>query len=220
MNKETLAELINGRAYRNEMHKEEEQIAKESGLVIIFGASDDLVEFRGAIYDEIDAYNGTHFIIATPGTEIPVDENHETFRKAKQLEAITIEEESQTKKNRFEAVWSPDEPECSWLIKTDLPHSTFDIMEDGELYCRGLIIEVAALSCGTSNIDDDDCVYCKDCGEEMEWQECYSCGGEGGRGWEDLQFEDPLWYSPDDFIDCDVCEGKSGMWICPNKNCC
>ena len=146
MNKETLAEMINGRSSRNEMHKEEEQIAKESGLVVIFGASDDLIEFRGAIYDEIDAYDGTHFIIATPGIEIPVDEDEETYRKAKELEAVPIEEESPIKKNRFEAVWSPDEPECSWLIKTDLPHSTFDIMEDGELYCRGLIIEVAVLS--------------------------------------------------------------------------
>lgn len=54
MNKETLAEMINGRSYRNEMHKEEEQIAKESGLIVIFGACDDLVEFRGAIREKID----------------------------------------------------------------------------------------------------------------------------------------------------------------------
>lgn len=128
------------------MHKEEEKIAKESGLVVIFGASDDLVEFRGAIYDEIDAYNGADFIIATPGTEIPVYEDEETYRKAKKLEAVPIEEESSTKKNRFKALWCPDELDCSWLIKTDLPHSTFDIMSDGELYCRGIIIEVAALS--------------------------------------------------------------------------
>lgn len=145
MNKEKLAELINGRSYRNEMNKEEEQIAKENGLIVIFGASDDLVEFRGAIYDELDAYEGTHFIIATPGTEIPDDEDEETYRKAKKLEAIPIEEESLTKKNRFEAVWSPDELDCSWLIKTDLPHSIFDIMEDGELYCRGIIIETESL---------------------------------------------------------------------------
>ena len=145
MNKEKLAELISGRSYRNEMNKEEEQIAKENGLIVIFGASDDLVEFRGAIYDELDAYEGTHFIIATPGTEIPVDEDEETYRKAKKLEAIPIEEESLTKKNRFEAVWSPDELDCSWLIKTDLPHSIFDIMEDDELYCRGIIIETESL---------------------------------------------------------------------------
>ena len=144
MNKEKLAEMINGRSYRNEMNKEEEQIAKENGLIVIFGASDDLVEFRGAIYDELDAYEGTHFIIATPGTEIPVDEDEETYRKVKKLEAIPIEEESLTKKG-FEAVWSPDELDCSWLIKTDLPHSTFDIMEDGELYCRGIIIEAESL---------------------------------------------------------------------------
>ena len=127
------------------MNKEEEQIAKENGLIVIFGASDDLVEFRGAIYDELDAYEGTHFIIATPGTEIPVDEDEETYRKAKKLEAIPIEEESLTKKNRYEAVWSPDELDCSWLIKTDLPHSIFDIMEDDELYCRGIIIETESL---------------------------------------------------------------------------
>jgi hypothetical protein len=146
MNKETLAELINGRSYRNEMNKQEELIAEESGLIVIFGASDDLIEFRGAIYDEIDAYDGTDFIIATPGTEISVDENEETYRKAKELEAVSIEERSSTKKNRFSALWSPEELECSWLIKTDLPHVSFNIMEDGELYCRGLIIEVAALS--------------------------------------------------------------------------
>jgi hypothetical protein len=146
MNKETLAEMINGRSYRNEIYKEEEQIAKESGLVVIFGASDDLIEFRGAIYDEIGAYEGTHFTIATPGTEIPIDEDEETYRKAKELEAIPIEKENPTKKNMFEAVWCPNEPKCSWLIKTDLPHSTFDIMEDDELYCRGIIIEVSTLS--------------------------------------------------------------------------
>lgn len=137
--------MINGRSYRNEMYEVEEQIAKESGLVVIFGGSDDLVEFRGAIYDEIDAFDGAHFIIATPGTEIPVDEDEETYRKAKELEVVPIEKESTTKKNRFEAVWLPNEPKCYWLIKTNLPHSTFDIMADGELFCRGVIIDVLDL---------------------------------------------------------------------------
>lgn len=101
MNKETLATQLNGRSYRNEIEKEEEEIAKDSGLIVIFGASDDLIEFRGVIYDEIDAWDGTHFIIATPGMEIPVDEDDETYRKAKEFEAIPIEEESQIKKNRY-----------------------------------------------------------------------------------------------------------------------
>lgn len=142
MTKEELAKQLNGREYREEITKEEQQQAKENNLVVIFGASDDLVEFRGVIYDEIDAWDGTDFIIAAPGTEIPIDEDEETFRRAKEFEAIPIEEESRTQKNRFKAVWSPKELDCSWLIKTDLPHSEFDIMEDGDLYCRGIIISL------------------------------------------------------------------------------
>lgn len=146
MNKEEFATLLNGRSYRDEMSREEQEIAKVNDLIVIFGASDDLVEFRGAIYDEIDAYDGCDFIIATPGTEIPVDERNETYRKAKVLEAVPVEQHCSVTKNRFKALWCPAGLDCSWLIKTDLPHAPFDILEDGELYCRGLVIEVSSLS--------------------------------------------------------------------------
>ena len=79
MNAESLSKKLNGCEYRDEVSTEVANEAKERGLVIVFGASDDLIEFRGAIYDEIDAYEGTHFIIATPGTEIQVDEDEETY---------------------------------------------------------------------------------------------------------------------------------------------
>jgi hypothetical protein len=62
----------------------------------------------------------------------------------------------------------------------------------------------------------DDCEPCKDCGEEMEWEDCWSCGGEGGRDGEDLMMEDPLWYSEDDFKICDTCLGKGGYFVCHN----
>lgn len=60
---------------------------------------------------------------------------------------------------------------------------------------------------------------CKKCGNELWWHDCWSCGGQGGRGWENLQFEDPLWYSPDDFITCDICHGEGGFLHCTNPNC-
>lgn len=63
---------------------------------------------------------------------------------------------------------------------------------------------------------EDICIICN---TELESDECWKCGGEGGRGWEDLQFEDPLWYSPDDFIPCDECEGKGYISICSNPKC-
>ena len=46
--------------------------------------------------------------------------------------------------------------------------------------------------------------YCNKCHSGLMYYDCWSCGGEGGRGWDELQFEDPLWYSPRDFIKCDV----------------
>jgi DNA-binding XRE family transcriptional regulator len=44
--------------------------------------------------------------------------------------------------HKIEAIWSPEEPACSWLIKTDIPHATFDITEDGELFCRGIVFSI------------------------------------------------------------------------------
>ena len=58
MAKEQLAAKLNGRQYGNEITREEEQTAKENNLVVIFGASDDLCEMRGAIDDEFDCYDG------------------------------------------------------------------------------------------------------------------------------------------------------------------
>ena len=55
MTKEQLAELLNGNEYRDEMTKEQEQAAKQNNLLVLFGASDDLLEMRGAIRDEVGA---------------------------------------------------------------------------------------------------------------------------------------------------------------------
>ena len=42
---------------------------------------------------------------------------------------------------RLEAVWC-DGDEYSWTYKTDIPHATFDVMEDGEKFCRGIVFSV------------------------------------------------------------------------------
>lgn len=61
MTKEQLAELLNGNEYRDEMTKEQEQAAKQNNLLVLFGASDDLLEMRGAIRDEVGAYDGGEY---------------------------------------------------------------------------------------------------------------------------------------------------------------
>ena len=56
---------------------------------------------------------------------------------------------------------------------------------------------------------------CTVCQCEMEWVDCWQCGGNGGFDGDDLMEEDPMWYSEDDWEDCDICEGKGGFWQCP-----
>jgi hypothetical protein len=53
-----LAEQLNNCEYRSEVSDEIAKIAKEHNLVIVFGYSDDNMEFRGAIYDEIGCWGG------------------------------------------------------------------------------------------------------------------------------------------------------------------
>lgn len=65
--------------------------------------------------------------------------------------------------------------------------------------------------------DPDD--YCDSCGSSTFWEDCWKCGGQGGRDGEDLMAEDPMWYSPNDFETCDVCNGKGGFNMCLNSDC-
>lgn len=52
LTKESLALKLNNCQIDEEISKTDEQEAKKNNLVVVFGASDDLIEFRGAINDE------------------------------------------------------------------------------------------------------------------------------------------------------------------------
>ena len=51
------------------------------------------------------------------------------------------------------AVWE-GEPGYSWIISTDVPHETFEIVEDGEPYCRGIVFALADLPGGARHRGD------------------------------------------------------------------
>jgi hypothetical protein len=58
-------------------------------------------------------------------------------------------------------------------------------------------------------IEAEQCPQCKCC--DMEWEQCYVCGGDG---WLEVYDEDPLWYDPGDVEMCDECESRGGWWFC------
>ncbi len=57
--------------------------------------------------------------------------------------------------------------------------------------------------------------YCRKCGTEAEWVDCWNGCDEG---FFDGYDEDPLWYNPGDLVRCDVCGGRGGWLVCPT--CC
>lgn len=134
MNNQELAAKLNNREYRNETTNSEEREAKKAGLVIVFGASDDLMEFRGAIHDEFDCYGGGSVYLTHVGLLTNECENEDCphFERLKKT-ATTIN-----------AVWGTEG--YSWVYKTAIPHATFDILEDGEKYYRGIVFALADVS--------------------------------------------------------------------------
>jgi hypothetical protein len=137
LSKELLAGLLTGREYGKEIAKEEEQQAKAAGLIVIFGGSDDLMEFRGFVHDERGYYPGRVALIDASGL-LPVREDVEDDGELKDLFA------RQPGARAIEAMWSAEDG-YSWTYRTDVPHATFEIVEDGEPYCRGIVIDVADL---------------------------------------------------------------------------
>ena len=128
MTKEQLAEILNGREYREEITRGEEATAKENGLVVVFGASDDLTEFRGAITDEGGAFGGGEILLDTDGLFVECDSGCEYSEAAKE------------KCKTIKAIWG--EGRFSWQYDTTIPHAKFEILEDGETYCEGIVFDI------------------------------------------------------------------------------
>lgn len=131
MNTHELAAKISGRQYRDETTMANEHEAKLNGLVIVFGASDDLMEFRGAINDEIDAWEGATAYFTSAGllTNECDNESCPHFKRLKER-AATIH-----------ARWDTDG--YSWIYETAIPHATFEILEDDEKYCLGIVFSLS-----------------------------------------------------------------------------
>ena len=135
MTKEQLAEKMNGGEYRTVPTDEHVALAKQHGLLIVHGASDDLCEFDGAFTDEVGCYEGGTISIDKDGV-IPSWDGLDKDA----LHRVRAWIARYDKKGDIIAVW--DEDGYSWSYKTDLPHATFDILEDGKPYCRGLVIDI------------------------------------------------------------------------------
>ncbi len=138
MTKESIAAALNGREYTNEISYAERAQAKVEGFVILIGGSDDLACFHGAIEDEIDCVGGGDIFVLP--NKVMTGEHH---CDCGYCGFLAVKE----KARKIEAVWGSEDG-YSWTYNTDITHSVFDIMEDGEKYCRGIVFHLSDLEVG------------------------------------------------------------------------
>jgi hypothetical protein len=136
MNIKEWAKKLNGREYLKEITSQEEKEAKEDGVIIAFGYSDDNLEFRGAIDDEIGAYDGA---------TVKLTKDLTVFSESKNAESFNYNRHEIQKMPKVKAISCPTKNEetiATWEITTKLPHEKFKIYEDGDLFCIGIVINV------------------------------------------------------------------------------
>lgn len=106
-----------------QLTEEEIEMARDNGFVVVYGASDDRMEFRGAIHDECVCYEGGEVFFNRNGVSL----------------------DERKRENVIAALWRGEKHDgktICWSYKTDIPHETFLIYEDGEPYCRGIVFHV------------------------------------------------------------------------------
>jgi len=97
------------------------------GVVVAYGMSDDLLEFEGAISDEVGAFNGATVYIS----------------EGKIVSAAVCPECGRTFGNVIcvSANWNdtPGNGEPCWTVHVNVPSHPFTIMENGEAFCKGVV---------------------------------------------------------------------------------
>ena len=130
MTKEEAAEYLNGREYRNEVDRDFERRLKESGLLAVMGASDDIMCVYGVTNDEF--YGPQYLNYKGVAYNECEDNDCPYYHKIKDTYPLII------------PIW-PNEECFQFKLSQNIPYSTFKIMEDDEVYCIGMVIDTADL---------------------------------------------------------------------------
>lgn len=133
MDAKKLAALLDGRQMGSEITEEEEALAREAGLVVVFGYSDDNVELRGAIDAEVSAYNGT--TVRLDGADV--------LENDCENESCPHFERAMAQAPFFRAGWCAPDAKAAWTFRVPWPHEMFTVFEDGEPFCLGVVFALS-----------------------------------------------------------------------------
>lgn len=143
-----LAKLLNhnwnGDELKNPYNIDVEQLCKEKKWVILFPYSDDNIEIRGYVWNELGAYNGGEFKLIKRGEfyNDPEDDDIEIYRKAKNNELVSCKDDPHIFMKWCDEKHKP----YIWYIDTDYTDAAyFEILdedsEENEIWAHCCIID-------------------------------------------------------------------------------
>lgn len=139
MTKEQLAQLLDGRERNDEIDKDEAAKAEAAGLVVLYGYSDDNVEFAGAIDQEIPTCDGDE-IVLVDGKVFDFDAcEHDHCNGCEYAQAAY---DDARKRGKVIAVHF--DSDGTWNFRTGIPHATFEVFDEGLLFCRGIVFDLSS----------------------------------------------------------------------------
>ncbi len=158
---EDLAQHLNNNQYTNELANDYGfdfvKICKEHGWVIAYPQSDDLLELDGATDGEYEALDGITIKYYKCGEYYLSSESDELYKKTDCSCFIVtgsgthVDNENNNEDILIESIWSPENMgNTSWLLKCNIPknlgsYTTFNIMEDDEVYSNGIILDLSKI---------------------------------------------------------------------------
>jgi len=140
-----IAERLDGVRYPD-IPRDVIEAARQKGVVILHGMSDDYVVLSGAFSDE--AYGNFRLtrkgLLTGLGATLDSATDYNSVHGDEDLRPLEM---VQAWKRNFDAsaVIRSDYGETGWVLGTDVPHSTFRIMDDDDLHSLGLVIAVEEL---------------------------------------------------------------------------
>jgi hypothetical protein len=140
-----LAGLLDGRPEGSEITMAEEAIAKEHGLLVVFGYSDDNAELRGIVNDEVGCYDGGEFAVDAKGVRLSWDDDEPTSED----DARKYFEREKRPHIAIKAIWNDKPGGFCWTYDTDAAtFARFTVLsdEDGEPWCEGVVIDCRHLN--------------------------------------------------------------------------
>lgn len=138
-----LAKLLEGNVNGDELNNlydiDIEELCKKNKWVVLFPYSDDNLEARGYIDDEIGAWDGVHVLIYRKGEFYPEDLEEETFKKATEDMLYGIDDtsvfEAEVEDGRvgIDVQWCTDDQPYTWYMTSKFKNvAYFNIVDQDD----------------------------------------------------------------------------------------